>query len=177
MGEVTPLQRVPEPLITAPAPLDDSHDVSRFDCGKEPLNDWIRQRAIKSEGRSARCFVTCQNKMVIGYYCTAAGAVEREKLPKLPKNYQRNMPESVPVVIIGRLAVDRGYQGRGIGAALLKDAFSRILNASREVGARAILVHAIDGEVVPFYAAYGFLAFPTDARTLFLPLETIAGGL
>jgi len=129
---------------------------------------------MKNEGRSSRCFVVCEDNSVVGYYCTAAGAVERGKLPK---KFQRNLPESVPVVIIGRLAVDKRKQGKGIGPGLLKDALLRILNASREVGARAVLVHAIDNDVVPFYRNYGFLSFPTEARTLFLPLETIANGL
>lgn len=155
-------------------PLNNSHELSQFDCGKEPLNDWLCQRALKSEGKSARCFVACDGHVVVGYYAMAAGAAAREKAPG---KLARNMPEAIPVVIIARMAIDRRYQGRGLGAALLNDAFMRILNASREVGARAVLVHAIDDDVMPFYARYGFKAFPTEARTLFLPIEEIAAAL
>ena len=173
MGGLTP----PPPLrasLSAPVAFDSTHDVSLFDCGKEPLNDWLKERAAGNEGRSSRCFVVCEGREVVAYYCTAAGSVERDKLPK---KLQRNMPQSVPVIIIGRMAVDKRKQGFGIGHGLLKDALLRILNASREIGARAILVHAIDDDVVPFYRNHGFLPFPTDARTLFLPLETIVAGL
>jgi len=155
-------------------PLDGTHDLSRFDCGKQPLNDWLKEHALQSEGRSARCFVACDGKHVVGYYCLSAGAVERNKLAG---RFRRNMPNVVPVIVMGRLAIDRSVQGRGLGRALLKDALLRVLAASKQVGARALLVHAIDDEVVPFYRAYGFLPLAPDMRTLFLPLETIAVGL
>ena len=157
-----------------PVPLDSTHDLSRFDCGKQPLNDWLKERALQSEGRSARCFVVCDGKQVTGYYCLSAGAVERDKLAG---KFRRNMPSAVPVIVLGRLAIDKSCQGRGIGRALLKDALLRVLAASKDVGARALLVHAIDDEIVPFYRAYGFLPLAHDMRTLFLPLETIAAGL
>lgn len=87
------------------------------------------------------------------------------------------MPDPIPVMILARLAIDRQFQGRGLGSALLKDALSRIVAASKIVGARAVLVHAIDEEAVRFYAAFGFKAFPGDARTLFLPIESIVAAL
>ena len=160
--------------LSAPAPLSSSHQLDRFDCGKASLNDWLRQRALRSEGKSARCFVACVGKEVVAYYAMAAGAVARERLSG---KLARNMPEAVPVVVIGRMAIDTRYQGRGLGAALLKDAFVRILNAAREIGARAVLVHAIDDDVVAFYARYGFKPLPGEVRTLFLPLEDIAAAL
>lgn len=87
------------------------------------------------------------------------------------------MPDPIPVMILARLAIDRQFQGRGLGSALLKDALSRIVAASKIVGARAVLVHAIDEEAVSFYAAYGFKSFPGDARTQFLPIESIVAAL
>ena len=87
------------------------------------------------------------------------------------------MPDPIPVMILARLAIDRQFQGRGLGSALLKDALSRMIAASKIVGARAVLVHAIDEEAVSFYAAFGFKSFPGDARTLFLPIESIAASL
>jgi predicted N-acetyltransferase YhbS len=84
------------------------------------------------------------------------------------------MPNPVPVFVLGRLAVDHGHHGNGIGAALLRDAFLRSLEASRHLGARALIVHAINDEAVTFYTPYGFQQFPAGTRTLFLPMETIA---
>jgi predicted N-acetyltransferase YhbS len=160
--------------LIAPIPLDRAHDHNRFDCGKQPLNDWLKERALQSEGRSARCFVVCEDTRVVGYYCLSAGAVERDKLSG---KLRRNMPDVVPVIVMGRLAIDSAMQGRRLGRALQKDALLRVLAASKEVGARALLVHAIDDEVVPFYRAYGFQSLANDTRTMFLPLETIADGL
>ena len=84
-----------------------------------------------------------------------------------------NMPDPTPVMVLGRLAVDKEFQGRGIGKDILRDALVRVLQASRVVGARALIVHAIDDDAVPFYAAFGFRPFPGDARTMFLPIEAI----
>jgi len=160
--------------LTQPAPLDPSHDVSRFDCGKPALTDWLRLHALKNEGMGSRSFVACEGKRVVGYYALAAGAVARADAPG---SISRNMPDPVPVFVLARLAVDRNFHGQRIGAGLLKDALKRALNASREIGARAILVHAIDDEAVGFYRQYGFKPFPTDARTLYLPLSHVAAAL
>jgi GNAT superfamily N-acetyltransferase len=87
------------------------------------------------------------------------------------------MPDPTPVVIIGRLAVDKAYQGKGIGRALLKDALLRVTKASELVGARAVVVHAVDQEAVPFYARYGFRTFPIGNQTLYLPIDEIIAEL
>lgn len=84
------------------------------------------------------------------------------------------MPPIIPVLVMGRMAVDKQYQGHGIGGALLKDALGRAATVSTEIGAAALLVHAIDREVVPFYVQYGFQAFPEGTLTLYLPIKTIA---
>ena len=112
--------------------------------------------------------------MVIGYYALAAGAVDRTQAPS---NLSRNMPNPIPVFVLGRLAVDRNHHGKKIGKALLGDALKRALGASREIGARAVLVHAIDDEAANFYRQYGFRPFPAEARSLFLPIGQIAAGL
>jgi len=151
-----------------------THDTSRFDCGKIPLNDWIKHAAARSEGKSARCYVLCSKSTVVGFYCIAAGAVQHEGAPR---KLRQNMPNSSPVVILGRLAVDKAYQGQGLGRALLKDALLRITKASELVGARAVLVHAVDQESVPFYARYGFRSFPFGNQTLYLPIEEIINSL
>lgn len=174
MGEVTPYSLAALAAITQPAPLQSSHDVSRFDCGKIPLNDWLRNTALRSEGKTARCYVTVLRGNVVGYYCLAAGAVQHDGAPR---KLRQNAPDPVPVVIIGRLAVDKTLQGKGIGRALLKDALLRVTKASELVGARAVLVHAVDQDAVPFYARYGFRSFPKGNQTLFVTIDEIIASL
>lgn len=138
------------------------------------LDDWLRARALKAEGRSARTYVVTIDDVVVGYYCFAAGGV---RLEEAPARLRRNMPQMVPVILIGRLAVDKRYQGLGVGKGLLKDALLRAVQAAEIVGARALLVHAIDQEAAAFYAKFGFLEYPEMSQTFFLPMETIAAAL
>ena len=160
--------------LSAPGPLSADDDVGSFDCGNALLNDWLRDQAVRSEGRSARTYVVKDGARVVGYYSLATGGVTRESVPR---KIRHGLPRLVPVMVLGRLAVDLGYQRLGIGRGLLKDALLRTLQVSREVGVRALLVHAIDDEAKAFYAAHGFIEFPAGARTLLLPVETIARGL
>jgi len=161
-------------LTTAPAPITEQHDVSQFDCGRPPLNDWLKQRALRNESRASRCFVACNGQTVIGFYCLAAGSVRPSEVPS---GLKRNMPPIIPVLIIGRMAVDTAYQGKKLGAALMSDALKRCVAVSKEIGAAAVLVHAVDQNVIPFYAQYGFQPFPEGNLTLFLPMKQIAGAL
>jgi GNAT superfamily N-acetyltransferase len=157
--------------LAAPAPLAASHHVSNFDCGEPALDDWLKHRALKNESRFSRTYVVCDDIRVVAYFCVSAGAVERSKaLGKV----RRNAPDSVPVSIIGRLAVDRAYAGRGLGADLLADALRRIAAASQTIGIAAALVQAKDDEARAFYLACAeFIEFPAESRTLFLPIETV----
>jgi GNAT superfamily N-acetyltransferase len=160
--------------LNRPEPIGEGHDVADFSCGQPPLDDWLKQRAQRSEGRSARTYIVADEGRVVAYYCLAAGAVRHGEVSK---PLQRNMPDPVPVIFLGRLAVDLTQQGRGLGRALLGDALRRALAASRHIGARAVLVHAIDAAAVRFYRAAGFNEFPPDSRTLFLTIEEIAAEL
>jgi GNAT superfamily N-acetyltransferase len=156
--------------LSAPEPITPQVKVDDFSSGKPPLDDWLHRRALKAEGRSARTYVVAARSVVVGYYCFAAGAV---RLAEAPKPLRRNMPDPVPVILLGRLAVDQRWQGRGIGKGLLKDALLRALAASLHIGARAVLVHAIDDDARAFYEGFDFVAYPAGTRTLFLPMETI----
>lgn len=173
MAEIRPYSDALGPIL-APTPLLPAHDVTRFDSGKVPLNDWLRHTALKSEARSARCYVVLRRQFVVGFYCLAAGAVTHDGAPR---KLRQNLPNPTPVVIIGRLAVDKEHQGQGLGRALLQDALLRVTKASELVGARAVLVHAVDQEAVPFYARYGFRSFPVGNQTLYLPIEEIIESL
>lgn len=171
MGKLTPITTRARPGITAPAPLTKDHLVQDFSCGKPALDEWLRHRALKAESRSARTYVCCVGNEVVAYYCFASGSV---RLDELPKGMRRNMPTVAPVTLLGRLAVDKRYKGLKIGSGLLKDALARALYASKVIGSRAVMVHAIDDEAVGFYAAYGFQPFPDGSRTMFIAMETIA---
>jgi GNAT superfamily N-acetyltransferase len=156
--------------LTAPVPLSPTHNLEPFDCGDTSLNEWLKARALKSQGNdSARTYVVCIGDTVVGYYCLAAGAIAREQAPK---GVGRNMPDPIPVIILGRFAVDLSYQSKGIGSGLLKDAILRTLHVSEVVGVKAILVHAISEEAKSYYLARSFLVSPIHPMTLCLPIST-----
>lgn len=160
--------------ITAPAPLALVHDLSQFDSGKPELDDWLRNSAMDSEGRSARTYVVCQReRIVVGYYCISTGSVQRRELPPKIKR-ARGTPKQVPIAIIGRLARDRRFAGQGLGKDLLQDALRRILAASRIIGVRAVLVQALDAQAANFWKGHEFVECPIGSQTFCLPLETIA---
>lgn len=161
--------------LAAPAPLASNHDCSGFRCGRPQLDDWLRASASRSEGRTARTYVVAAGVRVVAYYSLAAGAVLRKTLPSA--RARRNTPAEVPVVVIGRFAVDLEYQRRGIGAGMLKDAILRAVAASRAIGVRAILVHAIDDDAAGFYRRFGFKPSPVEPRTLMLAIETAVAAL
>ena len=160
------------PKLTAPHPITAADDLSQFDCGVPVLNDWLRERALKNESRFSRTYVVCDGARVAGYYCLSAGAVQREAAPG---KLRRNAPDSVPVSIIGRLAVDREYGGQGLGASLLADALRRIAGAAQSIGIAAVLVQAKDEAARAWYLAQAeWLEFPAGSRTLWLPVGVIS---
>lgn len=159
------------PRLSAPAALTTQHDLSGFDCGEPALNDWLRHRALKNESRFSRTYVVCLGNAVVAYYSIAAGGVERGDAPG---RVRRNAPDTIPVSIIGRLAVDRNHAGRGLGAELLADALRRIAGAAQTIGIGAVMVQAKDDAARRFYLACAeFIKYPDDSRTLYLPIETV----
>jgi GNAT superfamily N-acetyltransferase len=171
MAKVEDDSERPETRLSAPVPLTAQHDLSRFDCGEPALNDWLRERALKNESRFSRTYVVCAGARVVAYFCISAGAVERAAAPG---KLRRNAPDTIPVSVIGRLAVDRDYAGKGLGAEILSDALRRIAVASQSIGIGAVLVHAKDDAAKRFYQRCAeFIEYPEDSRTLFLPVETI----
>lgn len=155
--------------LSAPGQLTPEHDLSDFLCGTTSLDDWLKRRANANQVSGAsRTYVVCEKSRVVGYYCLASGALA---LNEAPGSIRRNMPDPVPIAILGRLAVDRSWQGKGLGAALLQDAVARTLNAGDIIGIRGLLVHAISSEAKAFYEHYGFLASPAQPMTLILSLK------
>ena len=129
--------------LPRPVPLDRRHDLSAFDCGAPALDEYLRKYAWQNhQNRSARTYVTTRDNRVVGYFTLAAGSVRRDEAPPRVAKGQGNYP--LPIILLARLAVDRTEQGKGLGAALLKDALGRAAQAADIVGCRAVLVHAKD---------------------------------
>jgi hypothetical protein len=171
MAEVEDEPECSQPRPSAPVPLTSEHDLSGFDCGEPALNDWLRLRALKNESRFSRTYVVCTGNRVVAYFCISAGAVERARAPS---KMRRNAPDTIPVSVIGRLAVGRDHGGKGLGADILSDALRRIAVASQSIGIGAVLVHAKDDAAKRFYMKCAeFIEYPEDSRTLFLPIETV----
>ncbi len=154
--------------ISVPEKLRPDHDLSSFDSGTPVLDDWLRRRALPNqESGASRTYVIRAGKRVVGYYALAAGAVAQAEATGRTR---RNMPDPVPVMVIGRLAIASSYQGRGLGRALLRDAILRTMQAADIAGIRALLVHAISEDAKRFYERCGFQPSPVDPMTLMITM-------
>lgn len=157
--------------MRAPEPLSTEHNIADFCCSDPGLNDWLKKKAIKNHRTGiSRVYVVCaeNTNRVIGYYCLSTGNAQRNAAPG---SYRRNAPDSIPVIVLGRLAVDQAYSGVGLGAALLKDAVFRTENIARQVGVRALVVHALNDDVRKFYIKFAFDPSATHPLTLFYPIK------
>ena len=157
-------------MLQPPGPLDETQRLDAFDCGVDSLNDWLKRRARANQvgGASRTYVVTDKEGRVAGYYCLASGALA---LAQAPGSVRRNMPDPVPMAILGRLAVDRNWQGQGLGAALLRDAVERTRAASNILGIRGLLVHVLSDDVKAFYERYGFVASAERPMLLVMSLR------
>jgi GNAT superfamily N-acetyltransferase len=175
VGTLTPRPDVEGQQLQAPERLTSTHLLDDFDSGAPRLDDWLRRRALRNETEGAsRTYVVCQDTRVVAFYCLANGAVLQAGAPG---RVRRNMPDAIPVMVLGRLTVDHRFQGQGLGRALLRDALLRTLQAAEIAGVRAILVHAKDDRARAFYERGGFLPSPIDPLTLMLPLKDARAAL
>ena len=158
--------------IKAPEPITGTHLIESFSCGVPVLDEWLKRRAFKNEVSGAsRTFVICQDRQVVGYYTLATGSIEHRDAPG---KIRRNMPNPIPVMVLGRLAVDQQWQHAGMGRGLLKDALLRSLLVSKQAGIRALLVHTLSEDAKHFYTRNGFLESPLDPMTLMIALQDAA---
>lgn len=161
--------------VRPPERLGQQHVLSLFQNGKHPsLDEWLKRRALASEGLSARTYVVCDADnpdRVVGYYAIAIAMERRIALPNA--KLRQGMPDEVPLLLIGRLALHHAWQDLGLGSDLLSDALQRCLAASDIAGVRGIIVHAIDDEAARFYQRHGFLSSPLGERVLVMPIEVV----
>jgi GNAT superfamily N-acetyltransferase len=159
--------------LGAPEPLSERHEVSEFDCGVESLNEWLKRRALRNQVSGAsRTFVVCNGSQIAAYYALAASTV---MVNAAAGRLRRNMPDPIPVVLLGRLAVGLTYQKAGLARAMLRDAGLRITQAAESIGIRGIVVHAISPEARAFYRRMGFDPSPLDSMTLMIALSDLRG--
>ena len=157
--------------ISAPRPIAIDDDINGFDCGVPMLDDWLRRRArSNADSGAARTYVTCEGTQVVAYYALAAGSVATTAAPG---RVRRNMPDPIPVVVLGRLAINRSHQRQGLGRELFLDAAMRAVATSEIVGVRALVVDAISPEAREFYLKLGMVPSPLAEMTLMVTIADL----
>jgi GNAT superfamily N-acetyltransferase len=156
--------------LAVPQPLEASHRLDGFDCGKPALDLWLTRHARQAQGSgSARTFIVTDDERVAGYYSLTVGQVDTLDAPAQVRQGMGQYP--IPVVILARLAVARRDQGRGIGLAMLRDAIRRTLTIAEQAGIRALLTHPLDDQAAGFYERFGFVRSPLREQQRLLLLK------
>jgi len=157
--------------LLAPVLLHAQHQTDQFSCGVASLDAWLKRRALKNQIQGAsRTYVACQGDRVLAYYAIASGAVTcNEATGRL----RRNMPDPIPVVVLGRLGVDSSLHGQGLGRSLVRDAALRILQAADVIGIRGMTVQALSDDARVFYEHMGFEPSPLDPNLLMITLADL----
>lgn len=165
-----------QPLPGAPQPLAPQHHLAAFDCGEPSLNLWLQRRAQANQrGGASRTYVcTDAAGQVVAYYALASSAVAAANAPG---HFRRNMPDPIPAVVLGRLAISRPYQGMGLGRALFQDVAQRALYAAEAIGIRGLLVHALSESAKAFYLGLGLDESPLDPMLLMVSMADLRAGL
>ncbi|MDX1252998.1 MAG: GNAT family N-acetyltransferase [Gammaproteobacteria bacterium] len=156
--------------LRGPQPLEAFHCLEGFDCGKPTLNEWLIRYARQAQtSGSAKTFVVADEDRVVGYFSLTVGQVDTLEVPERIRQGMGRYP--IPVVILARLAVDRGAQGLGIGVGMLQDAIRRTLLIAEQAGIRAVLTHPLDEGAARFYTRFGFVPSPLHEQQLLLLLK------
>ena len=162
--------------LSAPEPLVARHDVSQFSCGQVALDNWLRTRALANQEKGFTVVMVVHDEgRVVGYYGLAPTAVVAAAMPRSIRTGQP--PNPVPCLLLGQLATDSSYTGRGIGTGLLKHALTRCVAGARLIGGRALVVNALDDAAAGFRRRRGFLPSKDDPLTLFRSMPDIAASL
>lgn len=161
--------------LSAPEPLAARHELDHFTCGHDSLDRWLKRRAARNQATGAsRTYVACEGQRAVAYYALASSAIA---LGDATSRFSRNMPDPVPTVVLGRLAVDRAWQGKGLGRALVRDACLRTGQAAAVIGVRGMLVHALSDKARGFYRHVGFDPSPLDSMLLMITLADLKAHL
>jgi GNAT superfamily N-acetyltransferase len=163
-------------MVSKPVPLSKDHVLEQFDCGKEPLNNWLKKHALQSDGaQHTKTMVIAEDKIVIGYYSYNVISVEHED--STPERVKKGLAKHpIPVFLIARLAIDKKHQGKGLGARLLRHALRGAAGIAADpegVPIRAVIVDAIDEEAKVFYSGFDFVPFPADALRMWLLMKDL----
>jgi GNAT superfamily N-acetyltransferase len=164
---------IPVAALSEIEKLNAHHVVEKFRCGENSLDLFIRKHALKNQNAdSSQTYVVHRDNVVIGYYSLVFSEM---KLDNCPEEIRKDMPSAfpVPVMRFARFAVLKSEQSRGIGKALLKDAFVRTISAAQIAGLRAIVVDALNDRMVETYKNLGFIECPAGKRTLMIHIETV----
>jgi GNAT superfamily N-acetyltransferase len=163
-------------MLSEPEPLTAAHDVSQFSCGKPALDHWLKARALSNQQKGFTVvMVVHEGGRVIGYYGLAPTAVAPAAMPRSIRTGQP--PSPVPCLLLGQLATDLGWAGRGVGTGLLRHALMRSLAGAELIGGRALVVKSLDPEAAAFWQRRGFLPSKDDPLTLFRSMADIAQSL
>ena len=156
-------------------PLTADHLLDSFACGEPVLDDWLKRRALANhQSGASRTYVVTQRNRIIAYYALSSGALAcAEATGKL----RRNMPDPIPMAILGRLAIDQQFQGAGLGRALFRDAVFRILSAADAIGIRGLIVHALSEDAANFYRKLGLNPSPLTPSTFMITLAELRAAL
>ncbi len=155
-------------FLAPPVLLTEQHDTASFDSGETVMDEWLRNRALTNQQLAAsRTYVICpRNSLrIIAYFALSAAQI---LAIEVPSSMRRNMPRNIPAILLGRLAIDRSYQGKGLGRAILRDIVSRALRS--DFAARLLIVHAISPDIEAFYVRHGFTRLPVQSPTYALDL-------
>jgi GNAT superfamily N-acetyltransferase len=159
-----------------PEPLTAAHDLSQFICGKPILDNWLKTRALSNQEKGfTAVIVVHEQKRVVGYYGLAPTAVVPSVLPRSIRTGQP--PDPVPCLLLGQLATDLAWNGKGIGTGLVKHALERCVTAARLIGGRALVANAVDTEAAEFWHRRGFQPSRDDSLILFRSMADIAASL
>lgn len=162
--------------LSKPEPLNAGHDVSRFSCGKPALDHWLHNRALSNQEKGFTVvMVVHEAGRVAGYYGLAPTAIVPSVLPRAVRTGQP--PALVPCLLLGQLATDSEWAGRGIGSALLAHALIRCVQGAQLIGGRALMVNAIDADAASFWQRRGFLPSKDDPLLLFRSIADVAASL
>jgi GNAT superfamily N-acetyltransferase len=162
--------------LSTPEPLTGEHDVAAFTCGKPALDHWLKTRALSNQQRGFTAVMVVHDVgRVVGYYGLAPTAIVPSALPRAIRTSQP--PDPVPCLLLAQLAVDQGWNGKGVGTGLVKHALTRCVEAARLIGGRALIVNAVDEEAAAFWRRRGFIPSRDDPLVLFRSIADIAASL